>query len=253
MEAPKRLLREIDFHDRQARGRAATFDRGLASLAVDVSRYLSHESWIGPAFQKLGAVRGLCALDYGCGHGMAAVVLARRGAHVTAFDLSMGYVSEARRRALANGVTIELLRADAQRLPFGDSSFDRVWGNAVLHHLELEAAARELRRVLRPGGRAVFCEPWAGNPALNLARQWLPYHGKHRTPDEQPLDRRHVRRLQRLFPRVEVEGHQLLGVARRLLPGGGRVSVLDRCDDFLLAKLPALKCWCRYVVLTLER
>ncbi len=47
---------------------------------------------------RLGDVAGLPVLDYGCGHGMAAVVLARRGAHVMAFDLSPGYLTEARRR-----------------------------------------------------------------------------------------------------------------------------------------------------------
>src|SRR2546423_1303681 len=61
--------------------------------------YLNHESWIAPAFDLLGDVDGKRVLDLGCGHGMASVVLARRGARVVACDLSLGYVREAHTRA----------------------------------------------------------------------------------------------------------------------------------------------------------
>src|SRR5262249_25493392 len=182
ISAMDRLRSEQHFHDRQARERASA-----VRLRFDDADYLDHETWIRPAFAQLGEVRGLPVLDYGCGHGMAAVVLARAGAHVTAFDLSSGYVEEARARARANGVHVELVQADGERLPFADGAFDRIWGCAVLHHLEVRTAGRELRRVLRPDGRAVMCEPWGGNPLLQLARERLPYPGKHRTADERPL------------------------------------------------------------------
>ena len=172
-----RLPSEREFHDRQARRRAATFRRQPEALRFDDDDYLDHETWIRPALRQLGDVRGRRVLDYGCGHGMAAVVLARRGARVTAFDLSPGYLAEARRRARANGVDVAFVQADGQRLPFADASFDRVWGNAVLHHLDLGRAAAELSRVLRPGGLAVFCEPWGENPLLDWARRRLPYPG----------------------------------------------------------------------------
>src|SRR5882757_7495314 len=101
-----RLLAEQHFHDRQAADRADTFRAGRADLRFDDASYLDHETWIRPALAKLGDLRGKHVLDYGCGHGMAAVVLARAGAAVTAFDLSPGYVKEARERARANGVNI---------------------------------------------------------------------------------------------------------------------------------------------------
>lgn len=251
MDASDRLTEEIAFHDRQALERATRF-RG-EPLAFATDSYLDHETWIRPAFAKLGDVAGRDVLDLGCGHGMAAVVLARLGARVTAMDLSGGYLVEAGRRAAANGVSLTLVQADAERLPFADASFDRVWGNAILHHLDLNRAGREVRRVLRPGGVAVFSEPWGDNPLLEWARRRLPYPGKERTRDERPLCSNQLPILREVFPGLEVEGYQLLAMARRVLGRGPVSRALDWCDDRLLKRVPGLGRWCRYVVLTLAK
>src|SRR5436305_13202453 len=122
----ERLLNELHFHDRQADERAAYFAEHSDKLVFDDSAYFDHETWIRPAFAQLGDVRGKRVLDYGCGHGMASVVLARRGAVVTGFDLSPGYVAESRRRAEFNEVAVHFQTADAHELPFEDASFDAV-------------------------------------------------------------------------------------------------------------------------------
>lgn len=253
MTATDRLTSEQAFHDRQARQRAATFQQRPSSLAFRDEDYLNHESWIQPALDRLGDLRGRRVLDWGCGHGMAAVVLARRGALVTALDLSAGYLGEARQRAAANGAAVAFVQADGERLPFANGTFDAVWGSAILHHLDPAVAGRELYRILRPGGVAVLCEPWGENPLLSWARRRLPYPGKERTPDEQPLRQRDVAELRTIFPAVEVRGHQLLGMARRVLRVAPLAQALARCDAVLLPRVPSLERFCRYVVLTLRR
>jgi SAM-dependent methyltransferase len=251
MSAAKRLQEEQAFHDCQARDRAAWFASHPEAYRFDDDAYLDHETWIRPGFTALGDVRGLPVLDYGCGHGMAAVVLARRGAEVTAFDLSGGYIEEAHRRAHANRVSIRFLQADGHRLPFADASFARIWGNAILHHLDLVKAGAELRRVLQPGGQAVFCEPWGGNPLANWARWIGSARGTH-TAHERPLVDADIDILRTFFPRAEVRGYQLLGGARQLLgrTGTGR---LDDWDERLLRRVPALQRFCRYVMICLGR
>jgi SAM-dependent methyltransferase len=253
MAATERWSSERQFHDRQAKQRAAVLLRHTDSLCFDDAAYLDHESWIRPAMRQLGDVRQARVLDLGCGHGMAAVVLARQGARVTALDLSPGYLEEARARARDNRVVIDFLRATGEQLPFADGSFDRIWGNAVLHHLDLRVAGAQLFRVLRPGGVAVFCEPWGENPLLNWARQAWPYPGKARTSDEQPLRRKHLRIVKDIFPVVEVRGFQLLSMARRIMRARRLLAGLSWCDAMLLQRIPSLERFCRYVVLTLRR
>jgi ubiquinone/menaquinone biosynthesis C-methylase UbiE len=252
MKTPHRLTVEQAFHDRQARDRSNSFSDTQSLYFTDDS-YLDHETWIRPAMDRLEEVSNLPVLDYGCGHGMASVVLARRGARVTAFDLSPGYLVEARRRAISNGTEIEFLQADAERLPFAEASFARVWGNAILHHLDLRHAARELYRVMKPGGIAVFCEPWGENPLLNYARHYLPYAGKERTPDELPLRRRDLLALRDVFDSLDIEGYQFLSMVRRVLRPGRLISGLEWCDTRLLKWTPSLSRFCRYVVLTLRK
>ncbi len=246
-----RLASERRFHDEQASARARAL-RPPDYRFADES-YLTHESWIAPAFDALGDVRNRHVLDLGCGHGMASVVLARRGAMVTGCDLSLGYVREARMRADANRVPARFLVCDGERLPFADGAFDRIWGNAILHHLDLRIAATELYRVLAPGGIAVFCEPWAGNRWLNWARAGLPYPGKQRTVDESPLRPRDLDQLRAAFPRLHVRGYQLLSMFGRVCKRPRLVSALAWCDDFLLNRLPGWQRYCRYVVITIHK
>jgi len=253
MGAMDRLSAEQLFHDSQAENRLRDFSRQPGRLCFADDEYLDHESWIRPAFNQLGDLPGRKLLDFGCGHGMAAVVLARKGAQVTAFDISAGYLGEAQRRALANQVDVDFLQANGERLPFADNCFERVWGNAVLHHLDLEIAARELLRVLRPGGVAVFCEPWGENPLLSWARKRLSYPGKHRTADETPLRRDHLRILGSIFPHVAWQGFQLLAMTQRLFGPGKLSAGLSWCDKELFARIPALERYCRYILITLRR
>jgi SAM-dependent methyltransferase len=247
-----RLQTERQFHDRQAEDRAASFRDGDRLRFTD-DEYLDHETWIRPALARLGEVAGRRVLDFGCGHAMMSVVLARRGAAVMAFDLSLGYLQEARQRAEANGVTVSFVQADGERLPFAAESFDAIWGNAIIHHLDIPTAAREVRRVLRPGGVAVFCEPWGGNPILEAARRWLPYPGKQRTRDEHPLRPAGVAALRAVFPTLDLQGYQLLGMVRRVVRWRPLMRLLDGVDAALLPRLTFLGQFCRYVVLTLRR
>jgi len=100
---------------------------------------------------------GLSVLDVGSGPGLFHGPLCERGCRVVAVDLSLGMVREARAHAAAHGLEAAAVQADAQCLPLRDGSFDRVMANHMLYHVpDRPAALREMRRVLKPGGRAVL-------------------------------------------------------------------------------------------------
>lgn len=250
-ESMSRLATEQAFHDEQAARRRQALSQSDLRFADD--DYLDHETWVRPAFQRLGDLRGLWTLDLGCGHGMAAVVMARRGALVTGLELSAGYLAEARDRAEANDVAATWVQGDAEHLPFADASFDRIWGHAILHHLDIAQVAIEIERVLRPGGRAVFCEPWGGNPLLRWARNRWAYPGKERTPDETPLRASCLPILRERFPRLEWHGYQLTSMVRRIYGNSLWTRGLVSLDRVCLTVVPPLRHWCRYVALTLPR
>lgn len=97
------------------------------------------------------------AVDVGAGTGDLTFALEDRsapGALVIAADLSKGMLDVARRRR-----TVRAVIANAEALPFADASLDRVISGFTVRNLgDLPRGLRELRRVLRPGGRAVILE-----------------------------------------------------------------------------------------------
>jgi SAM-dependent methyltransferase len=98
-------------------------------------------------------------LEIGAGTGYFTLNLLRRGMvdQATAIDISPGMLEALQASATRLGLEVETLPADAERLPFGDRSFDLVLGHAVLHHIpDLPAALRECARVLQPGGTLAF-------------------------------------------------------------------------------------------------
>ena len=97
-------------------------------------------------------------LDVGCGTGGLAVSAKRRypSAQVFGLDPDLDALDRARRKAERAGVDVQFDQGFAGALPYPDSTFDRVLSSMMFHHLhrdEKVAMLRELRRVLRPGGR----------------------------------------------------------------------------------------------------
>jgi SAM-dependent methyltransferase len=102
----------------------------------------------------IGVHPGDEVLDVACGTGNAAVPAAAAGGSVTGLDLTPELFPAARRRAAEASVDLELVEGDMEEMPFADGAFDVVLSTfGVMFAPRPEVAARELVRVLRPGGR----------------------------------------------------------------------------------------------------
>ena len=145
------------------------------------------------AFHLLGDVRGKTILEYGCGDGENTVLLANRGAKIVALDISPELLDVARQRLEVNGCEgVDLLVGSAHCLPLPDKSVDIIFGMAILHHLDLELASREVCRVLKKGGRAIFEEPMRNSKLVSKVRGCFPKRGDV-SPFERPLTAKEMR------------------------------------------------------------
>lgn len=145
---------------------AGAFARQVALFAsADVRHALGH---LEPLPDRL-------TLDLGGGLGLAAALLARRGARVVLCDLSSARLKEARRQLAALGLAdrVEFVQAEAERLPFGPATLSRAFTKSVLIHTHQPVAAAELGRVLAADARAAFIEPLDANPLANTYRALL--------------------------------------------------------------------------------
>jgi len=110
----------------------------------------------------------LNVLELGCGTGYFTRELAVTGARITAIDISPDLLEVARAKCSCRNVQFEVQNAYAMTFP--NETFDSVVGSSVLHHLEIEAALKEIRRVLKPGGSLYFTEPNMMNPQIAVQK-----------------------------------------------------------------------------------
>ncbi len=141
---------------------------------------------------------------------------------------------------------------DANDLQFEDNSFDLVYGNAILHHLDLLRALDEIKRVLRPHGKMIFTEPMDNNPVGKVVRALTPHA---RTDDEQPLRWKEMAEIKKRFE-TTFYYEQLLsvpvGVMSRLVfpsPDNLLMKLTYRVDLFIDSNIPPLRSMYRYVII----
>ena len=109
--------------------------------------------------------QGITVLDLGCGGGLSAEALARRGACVIGVDPSTASLAAARSHAQATGLSIHYQAGVGEALPLATQAVDRVVCVEVLEHVDdPQDLLREVRRVLRPHGLFFFS---------TINRNWL--------------------------------------------------------------------------------
>lgn len=162
----KKQTEEAKFHDQW--GNSVEADK------IDVKKYFS--AGTSPdyhlAMKLLGDLKNKKILDLGCGLGEAPVYFALQEARTIALDISPGMLACAKKLAEKYHLSrkIKFIEAPAEKIPLKDESVDLVFGGNILHHVDINKTAKEIKRVLKKGGRAVFIEPLGYNPIIQIYR-----------------------------------------------------------------------------------
>lgn len=171
-ELNDRKKAELSFHDKHRENAAGRMDsnKKYYSVTHGVNEYV--QNWI------TGNVKGKVFLDYACGNGQSAIVAARAGAELAVgIDISRVSIENARQLAAKEGLSHNtfFVQADCENTLLPADSFDFALCCGMLHHLDLNQAIPELRRILKPGGMCLAEEALNYNPAIWLYRRFTPH------------------------------------------------------------------------------
>ncbi len=233
---------EREFYDKEAEKYLLNFDEKL---------FLYDENEFFPQRHKffyslLEDVKSKHILDCCCGCGFTSVKLAKRGALITGIDISPMMIKVAKKNAEFNNVSksINFKAMSVQDMSFDDNTFDYVVSLVGLHHLNLEMAGKEIRRVLKPGGKAIFLEPRIPFRWIMVFRSLIP-----KICDESPgggsLSDKEVYGFSHNFSNHKIYYFQLLSKLLKMPFLNRFPTIIYKLDSLLINKIPISRkfCW----------
>lgn len=238
-------------------------DMGLVDIDLVTKERVFPGSYHWFYFEKLYSVLrqgpACRVLDIACGVGFLSVLLARYGHQVVAVDISKSSIECAKR--LANYYNcedkIDFRIMDVSKLTFDSDSFDIVTGEDALHHvIKYPGSVENIYRVLKPGGKAYFSEPFAFNPLINIMRFVNVHIRNHK--GEQFLGKKELKLLNGCFDEVQIKDMSVIYILSRFYykptPYNNKMNLLlKRSDDYVQSKIPFLKKFYAYAFLEMTK
>ena len=263
---------ERDYYNRIVHDKWDTFSLKVDAKVPPFGNYSG--DLLDAACGYIGLVAEKRILEIGCGNGELSVWLAENGAEVWGLDISDESIAIAERRARENGVSerAHFIVGPGETTGQPDAFFDVVFIAVSLHHLIVEDALKEIRRVLKPSGVFVAIEPFVFLTMVQRIRlsrlvQRL-YPERRETPTERILYPGDLQLIRQTFPHLEYRPYRIFSpflfkmkplffalanmVYRREPDVETRRKKLnraaERCDERLLRMLPGLRVFSRYIV-----
>jgi ubiquinone/menaquinone biosynthesis C-methylase UbiE len=231
---------EAEFHDQREEDRKNLnkndFERKYPNKTFYSIVRVSRKYWKGWLRENS---KGKRVLDYCCGLGNTSAELGSYGAKVDAIDISSEEIETARATAKAQGVeaNITFHVMDAEHTEFPDNTFDIIVCCGVLHHLDLDAAYKELARVVKPDGCVLAIEALSHNPIIHWYRKSTP---QQRTAWEVDhiLTVPKIEKSRRYFSEIDIRFFHLFSIAaipfRKFFFFKPLLTVLDFMDAIVL-------------------
>ena len=198
------------------------------------------------SYRLLGKVNGKKMLEIGCGSGEQAAYFAHQGAQVTAIDISDMSLRHTRELALLEKVSVQTMYMDAQNMTFHNNSFDFIYINSTLMHLNHDVVFEECKRVLKKGGKLVIVEPLDQNLILRLFRRFSVYRQMNPRYMNLPAFKKYASWFS-LFTHREFYFISVMVLPIFTLfpfPGLGLWRISSVMDRALLRAFPELGPWC---------
>jgi ubiquinone/menaquinone biosynthesis C-methylase UbiE len=189
-------------------------------------------------FGRIKDIKGPRVLYYGCGENISVYERFKElGADVVLIDIS----DVALEKIKAKYPEADTRVMDAQDMGFKDGEFDLVFGRAILHHLDLDKALKEVKRVLKPDGRAIFIEPMNINPFIRWYRKMTP---DARTTDEHPFVIKDIKLIRESFKGFTAKYFYftaLIAIVKKSKTKDGFLKKLCVLDEWIFKVLPILR------------
>lgn len=252
---------EAHWYDQEAESYFAQLNRPGKQIAMDED----FESWFGRFydypekarkydrnsrfFEALAASPGLKVLDLGFGDGCLSRFLLRRGKEVVSLDIS-GRACQFLKRSNPNSMPV---KGCGEILPFNDKSFDIITSLVALHHLNIDMALGEIKRVLKDDGVGIFQEPMYNSKTLYKLRQFIPI-ADNESPGGGGFRKKSLAAsLESNRFDYSIKEFELFTRLERFVPYAKTREFLQKFDYALLKFLPPLRYFARTFILTVRK
>ena len=218
---------------------AWTSDKGTKN--TEMIGLLIPRSALEFSYEVLGDIEGKKLLEIGCGSGFQTIELCKKGAYVTAVDISEESIKAVKRLSKKYDVkNLEIKKMSAESLEFPDNYFDYAYINCTLMHTDKEKVLKECLRVIKPNGLLVFKE---------TLKHWLfafPYRllSPYRKTKPNYITLNDVRKLKarhKEFYLFSTFFLFLFYVFKNKKVPYKIFNILSKIDDYLLKALPLLR------------
>lgn len=199
-------------------------------------------------------VKGKKILEYGCGNGEYCLKLSQAGGIVHGIDISPIAINNALEKARYLDLKANFQVMDAESMDYANNNFDLIYGSGILHHLNLKRSLKEINRVLKNGGEAIFFEPLGHNVCINMFRFFTP---KLRTKDEHPLLNSDIEYIQKVYPNTYFGYHHMTTFFSLPLINTryfqSILKVFDRFDNMLIDRIPSVGKYCWITIIKIKK
>ena len=118
------------------------------------------------SYTKLGDLENKQILDLGCGYGTQSLFFSSKRAHVTAIDISEKCLKHIQTETITKKLKISTKKCDAEKLPFLSESFDLIYINSLLMHVDANVVLETCAHLLKKKGKVIIIKPLKAHPLI---------------------------------------------------------------------------------------